>query len=81
LQPVKVAETYCSMMKVNEPPGKAEREARLRLENESSKGINPPPKVEADSPEPELPNEEAWEKERQTALAQIQNALKFCLRG
>jgi len=28
-----------------------------------------------------LPDEETWEKERKTALALIQNALKFCVRG
>ena len=40
-----------------------------------------PQKVEADFPESELPDEETWEKERKTALALIQNALKFCVRG
>jgi hypothetical protein len=38
-------------------------------------------KLEADFTEPELPDEEAWENERKTALAQIQNALKFCVQS
>ena len=40
-----------------------------------------PQKVEADFPEFELPDKETWEKERKTALALVQNALKFCVRG
>jgi hypothetical protein len=66
------------MMKADEPLGRSEREAELPIGNESSSGMSTPQKVEADFPEPELPDEEAWEKERKTALAQIQNASKFC---
>jgi hypothetical protein len=69
------------MMKANEPLGRAEREARLPIGNKSSNGMRIPQKVEADFPESELPDEEAWEKERKTALALIQNALKFCVLG
>jgi hypothetical protein len=69
------------MMKADEPPVRAERDARLPVENESPNGMSTPQKVEADFPKPELPDEKAWEKERKTALAQIQNALKLRVRG
>ena len=69
------------MMKANEPLGRAQREAGLSIGNKSSNGMRIPQKVEADFPESELPDEETWEKERKTALALIQNALKFCVRG
>ena len=54
------------MMKADEPLGRSEREAELPIGNESSSGMSTPQKVEADFPEPELPDEEAWEKERKT---------------
>jgi hypothetical protein len=53
------------MMKANEPLGRAERETRLPLGNESN-GMRIPQKVETDFPEPELRDEEAWEDERRT---------------
>jgi hypothetical protein len=68
-------------MKADESPGRAERGAGLPIGNESSNGMQIPQKVEADFPEFELPDKETWEKERKTALALIQNALKFCVRG
>jgi hypothetical protein len=76
-----MAKTYCSIVKADATPGRAEREAKLSIGNKSSNGIRIPQKVEADFPESELPDNEAWEKERKTALALIQNALKFCVRG
>ena len=69
------------MMKANEPLGRAKREARLPSGNESLYGMSAAQKLKADFPEPEVPDEEEWEKERKTALAQIQNALKFCVGG
>jgi hypothetical protein len=68
------------MMKADKPLGSAEREARPPG-NKSSNGMSTPQKVEAHLPEPELPDEETWEKERKTALVRIQNALKFCVRS
>jgi hypothetical protein len=81
VQPTRIAETYCLVMKPDERPRRAEREAKLSVVNESTNGMSTPQKVEAESAEPGLPDEEAWEKERKTALAQIQNALKFCVHG
>ena len=72
-----MAETYCLVMKADKPLGRAERVVRLPIGNESSNGKRTSQRLEADFPDPELPNEEAWEKERKTALALIQNALKF----
>jgi hypothetical protein len=69
------------MMKADESPGRAEREAGLPIGKDWSYGMSTPRKVEADFPEFELPDKEAWEKERKTALALIQIALKFCVRG
>jgi len=66
LQPARMAETYCLMMKADEPHRRPERKARLTIKNKSSNGMSTPQKVEADFPEPELPDEEAWEKERKT---------------
>ncbi|HSZ77631.1 MAG TPA: hypothetical protein VK775_09545 [Chthoniobacterales bacterium] len=43
--------------------------------------MSTPQKVEPDFPEFEFPYDEAWEKERKMALALIQSALKFCVRG
>jgi hypothetical protein len=67
------------MMKADKPLGRAEREARLPIGNESSNGMSTPQKVKTYFPE--LPIEETWEKERETALVQIQNALKFFVRS
>jgi hypothetical protein len=67
------------MMKADEPLGRAEREAGLPIRNKFSNGMSTPQK--ADFPEPGLQEREAWEMERKTALAQIQNALKFCVLG
>jgi hypothetical protein len=67
------------MMKADEPLRRAEREAGLTIRNKFSNGMSTPQK--ADFPEPGSQDEEAWEKERKTALAQIQNALKFCVLG
>ena len=66
------------MMKADKPLGRPEREARLYIGNESSNEMSAPKKFKPDLPEPEFSDEEAWEKERKTALAQIQNGLKFC---
>ena len=76
-----MAETYCLMMKADESPGRAEREAGPPIGNESFNGMSTPQKVEPDFPEFEFPYDEAWEKERKMALALIQSALKFCVRG
>jgi hypothetical protein len=69
------------MMKADEPHRRPERKARLTIKNKSSNGMSTPQKVEPDFPEFEFPDDEAWEKERKMALALIQNALKFCVRG
>ena len=69
------------MMKADEPHRRPERKARLTIKNKSSNGMSTPQKVEPDFPEFEFPYDEAWEKERKMALALIQNALKFCVRG
>jgi hypothetical protein len=61
-----MAETYCLMMKADDPPVRAEREADLPITEQPSNGVSTPEKVEADFPEPELRDEEAWEKERKT---------------
>jgi hypothetical protein len=61
-----MAETYCFMMKADDPPARVEREADLPMAEQPSDGVNTPEKVEADFPEPELPDEEAREKERRT---------------
>jgi hypothetical protein len=60
-------------MKADKPLGRAEREA--------INGKKASQRIEANFTETELPAEEAWEKERKTALAQIQNALKFCVQS
>jgi hypothetical protein len=73
-----MAETYCLMMKADKFLRRTEREARRHIGNDWSNEMIAPKKFKADLPEPELPDEEAWEKERKTALAQIQNASKFC---
>jgi hypothetical protein len=59
------------MKEADEPLGRVEREAGLPIGNKSSNGMRIPQKVEADFPESELPDEQAWEKERKTALALI----------
>jgi hypothetical protein len=61
-----MAETYCLVMKADDPPGTAEREAELPMGKQPSDGVSTPEKVETEFPEPELPDEEAWEKERKT---------------
>jgi hypothetical protein len=61
--------------------GKAEKEARLPIWSQSPNGKRTSRKLDANFLEAELPNDEAWEKERKTALAQIQNALKFCVQS
>jgi hypothetical protein len=67
LQPARMAETYCLVMKADEdPPERAEREEELPMGKQSSDGVSTSEKVEADFPEPELRDEEAWEKERKT---------------
>jgi hypothetical protein len=66
LQPARMAEAYCLMMKAEAPPGRAESEADLPMVKEPSEGVSTPEKVEADFPEPELQDEEPWEKERRT---------------
>jgi hypothetical protein len=65
------------MMKADKPLGRAEKETRLPIGNESFNGKRRSQRLEAVFPETELPKGEAWEKERKTALAQIQTALKF----
>ena len=47
------------MMKADDPPGRAERKAELPMGKQPSNGMSTPKKVEADFPEPELPDEEA----------------------
>jgi hypothetical protein len=69
------------MMKADKPRGRAEREARLPIGNKSFNGKRPSQRLEAVFPERELLEEAAWEKERKTALAQIQTALKFCVQS
>jgi hypothetical protein len=77
-----MAETYYLVMKADKPLGRAERQVRLPIGNESSNGKRTSQRLVVDFPDPELPNEEAWEKEeRKTALAQIQNALQFCVQS
>jgi hypothetical protein len=66
LKPARMSKTYCLMMKADDPPGSAEREAELPMVKQPSNGMSTPQKVEADFPEPELPDEEAREKERKT---------------
>ena len=66
LQPARMAETYCLVMKADDPPERAEREEELPMGKQPSDGVSTPEKVEADFPEPELRDEEAWEKERKT---------------
>jgi hypothetical protein len=66
LQPGRMPETYCSMMKADDPPERAEREGELPLGKQPPNGMSTPEKVEADFPEPEIPDEKAWEKERKT---------------
>jgi hypothetical protein len=66
LQPARMAEAYCLMMKADDPPGRAEREADLPMAEQPSNGVSTPEKVEADFPEAESRDEEAWEKERKT---------------
>jgi hypothetical protein len=61
-----MAETYCLMMKADDPPARAERESDLPMAEQPSNRVSTPEKVEADFPEPELRDEEAWEKERKT---------------
>jgi hypothetical protein len=73
------ARSVLLMMKANQLPGSAEREAGLSIRNRFSNGMSIPQK--AYFPESGLQDEEGWEKERKTALAQIQNALKFCVLG
>jgi hypothetical protein len=68
-------------MKADKPLGKAEKEARLPIWSQSPNGKRTSRKLDANFLEAELPNDEAWEKERKTALAQIQNALKFCVQS
>ena len=53
-------------MKADDPPVRAEREADLPITEQPSNRVSTPEKVEADFPEPELRDEEAWEKERKT---------------
>jgi hypothetical protein len=60
-------------MKADKPVGRAKRQA--------IDGKKTPRRIEANFRETELQAEEAWEKERKTALAQIQNALKFCVQS
>jgi hypothetical protein len=69
------------MMKADKALRRSQREAGLPIGNESSNGKRTSQRLEAYFPEPELQDEEAWEKERKTALAQIQNALKFCVQS
>jgi hypothetical protein len=52
------------VMKADDPPERAEREEELPMGKQPSDGVSTPEKVEADFPEPELRDEEAWEKER-----------------
>jgi hypothetical protein len=61
-----MAETYCLMMKADDPPERAEREAELPVVKQPPDETSAPEKLEADFPEPELQDEEAWEKERKT---------------
>jgi hypothetical protein len=69
------------MMKAAKPHRRPVREAKLPIQSKSSNGMSTPQKVEPDFPEFEFPYDEAWEKERKMALALIQSALKFCVRG
>jgi hypothetical protein len=69
------------MMKAAKPHRRSVREAKLPIKSKSSNGMSTPQKVEPDFPEFEFPYDEAWEKERKMALALIQSALKFCVRG
>jgi hypothetical protein len=66
LQPARMAEAYCLVMKADDSPERAEREAELPMGKQPSNGMSTLQKVEADFPEPELPDKEAWEKERKT---------------
>ena len=59
-----MAETYCLVMKADDPPGRAEREAELPMCKQPSDGVSTPEKVETEFQEAELPDEEAWETER-----------------
>ena len=68
-------------MKADEPHRRPEREAKLPMKNKSPNGMSTPQMVEADFPEFEFPDDEAWEKERKMALSLIQSALEFCVRG
>jgi hypothetical protein len=61
-----MSKTYCLMMKADDPPGRAEREAELPMGKPPSNGMSAPQKVEADFSESEIQDEEAWEKERKT---------------
>jgi hypothetical protein len=66
-------------MKAAKRHRRPEREAKLPIKNKSSNGMSAPQK--ADFLEFEFPDDEAWEKERKMALALMQSALKFCVRG
>ena len=50
----------------DDPPERTEREAELPMGKQPSDGVSTPENVEADFPEPELRDEEEWEKERKT---------------
>jgi hypothetical protein len=76
-----MAETYCLVMKADEPLEWRREMPDSLLGTGSPNGKSTSQKLQADSPERELSNEEAWEKERKTALAQIQNTLKFCVQS
>ena len=53
-------------MMVADDPLEERREAELPMDKQPSDGMTTPRKVEFDFLEPEIQDEEAWEKERKT---------------